>query len=182
MNAAATCPWCGAILADPRPETCPNCQATLVARGVAAGGSTASDALPDEAAGAPTTGADGDPILPGITVAAGSPTSLIRATDPLLAEAISSSPFRPDEGEEGVQPPTDEVRRLIRQMEMDRLAAQLTADDLIVPPGAITGAAPDATSEGGDAEAPADPTSDPSGGSPTERPSADRGAGPASLD
>jgi hypothetical protein len=156
MNAAATCPWCGAILADPRPEVCPSCNAALVPRISAA----ADRAMTSGTGGTAGVTADtGEPLLPGLTIAGGSQTSLLRATDPLLAEAITTSPFREDESEEGVQPPSDEVRLLIRQMELERLVAERAADEDVPLPGLTGGAVEiDAyASEGADEIDPLDP-------------------------
>lgn len=93
-----------------------------------------------------------------------SPEAILRATDPLLAEALRTSPFRQDEAEKGIEPPSDEVRRVIRQMELDRLAAELQEREEIVPPlldadgGAVAEGVPEAPA-GPDPEAEAPPQS-----------------------
>jgi hypothetical protein len=171
MNAAATCPWCGAILADPSAERCPTCDAALVARpgmgalspaatpvspsGSVSGGARTASA-PKADAGAvrpapidrvfgpvepdppspPGTDPVAEPLIPGLTISErGWSTEALRATDPLLARALSTSPFRPDEADLGVEYPSEDVRRLMRQMELERIAAEREAHRDIVPPG-----------------------------------------------
>jgi hypothetical protein len=101
------CPWCSAEL-GPDATTCPSCGATL-------------------------TSSEGEPQIPGVTTVAPAAAAAVKAPKPnRLMRWISGEPSdevaAPVPPPGSLEPPTDDVRREIRRLELEAELTNLSAE------------------------------------------------------